>query len=535
MALAATGCNQCSKKANTVPPDGGINGGDGGPTPDAGPFDAGSHPSDVLTHRRDLMRGGVYIDPSLTKAAVMSNMKVDPNFAPTISANTYSQPLFMEAAIDGGDVLFVATEGNDVYALDPLSGRQIWSTHVGAPASKSGGTMCKGSSFCGGSIDPFGISGTPAIDRVARILYLDAMLNNGHNGDPSHHIIAMGLDQGNILWNIDVDTAVSGFDSCIQNERSAVMLFNGRLYVVYGGLDGDCGNYHGWVVGVSTADHTQLVSWATAAPSGSGIWGTSGAASDGTSVFVATTNTNGPMPQVWDGGHSEAILKLTPDLRFIETADNFFTMSQDARNQNHDWLYNDANDLDLGSSGVVLFDAPGANPSQLAFAVGKTQYGYLVDRNHLGGISPGISAVIPGTDAQVFGSLLAYNTAKPATYVSGHFNVSGTGFCQNGGADLTVLQVSHSSPPNLQFAWCGATGGDAAPIVSTTDGSSEAILWTYGASGDETVRAYDADTGTLLYTSATPFPGSTHWISPIIAQGRLYVAGNGVVSALTVH
>jgi outer membrane protein assembly factor BamB len=77
-------------------------------------------------------------------------------------------------------------------------------------------------------------------------------------------------------------------------------------------------------------------------------------------------------------------------------------------------------------------------------------------------------------------------------------------------------------------------GGDAAPIVSTTDGLNDAVLWTYGASGDETVRAYDADTGTLLYTSPG-LAGSTHWISPIIAKGRLYVAQNGTVTALTVR
>jgi hypothetical protein len=146
----------------------------------------------------------------------------------------------------------------------------------------------------------------------------------------------------------------------------------------------------------------------------------------------------------------------------------------------------------------------------------------------------GLSSVVPHTESQVFGSLLAYNTAKPATYVSGHFNVSGTSFCTDGNADLTVLEVTHANPPQLRFGWCAASGGDAAPIVSTTDGLNQAVLWTYGASGDETVRAYDADTGTLLYTSPG-LSGSTHWISPVIAKGRFYVGQNGTITALTVH
>jgi hypothetical protein len=337
---------------------------------------------------------------------------------------------------------------------------------------------------------------------------------------------------------VDVDSTVAGFDSCVQNERSAVLLFNGRLYVVYGGLDGDCGNYQGWVIGVSTANPTNVVTWKTNATSGSGIWGTSGAATDGISVYVATTNTNArpSFPTTWDAGNSEAVIRLSPSLAFTENGANFFAPSKDARNNNQDWYANDVADADLGSSGVVLVDAPGATPSQLAFAVGKTQYAYLIDRNNLGGISPGISPVLPHTDGMVFGSLLSYNTAKPATYVSGHFNVSGAGFCPSTGGDMmTVLQVTHTQPPKLQFAWCGNMGGDSGPIVSTTDAlGNQAILWTYGAANDEVVRAYDADTGALLFTSVA-LPGSTHWISPMIAGGRLYIGQNGTVTALTVQ
>jgi hypothetical protein len=508
-------------------PDGG-NTPDGGQTKDGGVTvpDAGN-PADVLTHHRNLNRDGVYVDPLMTPAAV-ANAHVDTGFNATTSSNTYAQPLYMQNGADGGNTLFVVTEVNDVFALDANTGAQIWKTNVGTNATKGG------YAFCGGSIDPYGISGTPVIDPTTRILYLDAMLAKGVDNKPTHNVFALSIDSGAVLWNIDMDSTVTGFDSTIQNERSALMLLNGTLYVVYGGLDGDCGSYHGWVIGISTANHSNIVTWDTNAPSGAGIWGTSGAASDGTSVFVATTNTNSPFPTVWDAGHSEAILRLTPGLQFVENEANFFTQAQDARNNMQDWYYNDTNDLDLGSSGLVLFDAPGANPSQLAFAVGKTQYAYLLDRNNLGGIATGVAATIPNTDSQVFGSLLAFNTPA-GTYVSGPFNVSGSGFCQNGGANMTVLEVTHTSPPNLQFAWCANSGGQAGPIVSTTDGINNAIVWTYGASGDETVRAYDAsDAGTLLYTSSQ-LSGSMHWISPIVANGRFYVAENGKVSAITVR
>jgi outer membrane protein assembly factor BamB len=510
--------------------DSGTPGTDAGGTTDSGTptGDAGYTTSDVLMHRRNVNRDGTYIDPYMTKTAVMGTHVLS-GFSATISSNTFGQLLFMENGPDGGDTLFVATENNDIYALDANTGTQIWTTNVGAPSSLS--DTCGGSGFCGGSISPFGTTGTPAIDIDGRVMYFSSMLHKGVNNNPTHTLFAVGIDQPNVLWKVDIDSTVSGFNSCIQNQRAATLFLNGWVYVAFSGLDGDCGNYKGWVIGVNAANPSQINSWQTTATSGSGIWGTSGPASDGTNVFVATCNTNGPHPQIWDGGYSEAVIKLTPDLKFTESAPNFFTMNGP---NGQDWLANDNADADLGSSGLVMFQAPGATPSNLIFVIGKTTYGYLVDRDNLGGISTGLSTNIPQANGQAKGSLLAYNTALPATYVSGPFNVTGTGNCTNGSADFSVLQVTHASPPQLQFAWCGVAGGDGDPIVSTIDGLNEAVLWTYGASGDETARAYDADTGTLLYTSPA-LPGSTHWISPIVANGRFYVAGNGTVSALTVR
>lgn len=102
---------------------------------------------------------------------------------------------------------------------------------------------------------------------------------------------------------------------------------------------------------------------------------------------------------------------------------------------------------------------------------------------------------------------------------------------------MSVLKVSAAAPPQLSFAWCANSGSGAqcSPIVSQTASQQNVVVWTYGSAGDEVLRAYDGDNGgTALYTSPG-LPGSVHWNSPIIAGGRAYVAGNGVVTALTVH
>ena len=72
-----------------------------------------------------------------------------------------------------------------------------------------------------------------------------------------------------------------------------VALVNGIVYVPYSGYFGDCGNYHGWVVGVEIQ---QSFRWRRCLGDNSnrgGIWGHSGVASDGTNMFVITGNTSG--------------------------------------------------------------------------------------------------------------------------------------------------------------------------------------------------------------------------------------------------
>ena len=86
----------------------------------------------------------------------------------------------------------------------------------------------------------------------------------------------------------------------------ALALVNGIVYVSYSGYVGDCGNYHGWVVGVDINNPSNVHGWATTAIGG-GIWGHGGVASDGTNMFVVTGNTFNTGGN-WMGG--EAIIRL---------------------------------------------------------------------------------------------------------------------------------------------------------------------------------------------------------------------------------
>ncbi len=479
------------------------------PIPDGG---YGLNPGDVLQFHKNPTRDGFYSDPAFTKAAI-PNMHVDTGFDGTTAGQTFSQPLFMLDGAGGRATLFIATETDQVFALDAATGANLWTANLGTPAPKG--------EFCGGSIDPLGITGTPVIDPVSRTMFLDAMLNAGSNGrTPRQTVFALSVDDGSVRWKLDLSSAVSGFDSTIQNQRGALTLMDGIVYIPFGGLDGDCGPYRGWVIGVPAQNPAAATGWSTAAPSGPGIWGPSGVASDGTSLYVATGNTNSPYPTPWSAANSEAVMKLFPGPTFLDATENYFA--------GMDWHNQDTSDADLGSSGVVLFDAPAATPGHLAFAIGKTTNAYLLDRDNLGGINDGLSTPLLASSGQIFGSLFAYATTQGA-----YFGLQGTMLGCSGG-DVSVLKVSSASPPKLSVAWCANGGGAGSPIASTSGNLQDVVVWTYGAAGDELLRAYDGDTGgTPLYRSPA-LRGSSHWISPIVGNGRIYVAGNGVVTALTV-
>jgi hypothetical protein len=180
-------------------------------------------------------------------------------------------------------------------------------------------------------------------------------------------------------------------------------------------------------------------------------------------------------------------------------------------------------DADLGSSGVVLFTVPGATPSALAFALGKTDNAYLVSQANLGGISTGLSEIASASN-QVFGSMAAY-TSNGVTYVVA--NASGNGTCSGSTA---TFSVSATNPPKLGAGWCANPGGWGSPIVSTSNGTDDYMVWalSYNSSNNTgTINALDGDTGkTLVSVGVNNY---THWVTPIIAKGAIYVAGNNQV------
>ncbi len=478
----------------------------------------------VLTHHHNASRDGLYIQPTLTKA-IAATLIVDASFKATLpdpKDHVYAQPLYVDGGAAGGDLVIVATEANNVYALKAATGEVAWVKNLGAPIPRA--------MMACGNLDPYGITGTPVIDLASRTLYAAAALLPA-SGIPTYQIFALSLDGGAVRtgWPVDVPTAAvigtTTFQTNSQGQRGALAFVNGTLYVPFGGLYGACGSFHGWIIAVSAADPTQVKVWATNAVGG-GLWAPGGIASDGTSLFVGT-GTTFTKTAAWGGG--DGVLRFGTGAQFGAPLDSFAPTN---------WLTLDQSDLGSGAS-PVLFTLAGATPSALAISFAKDGNAYLLDQNHLGGVGAALGAhsasANPYATAHVSsGSVITapvvYTTAT-ATYVSIRANGAG---CTGGAGALATFVIAPGAPPSLTPAWCGGVGSGA-PMVTTTNGKDNAIVWLPGAEATNHLQAFDGDTGAaIIFPGATAtIPGMHRFTPAIAAKGRIFVVADGAVVAFS--
>jgi hypothetical protein len=254
----------------------------------------------VLQLHLNPTRDGAYVD-AVMRPGVAAGMHLSSGFPAPVTGLVRGDPLYVDQWKPGQDAIFVATDHNHVTAIDATTGAQLWDVIVG-PMVVLTNLPCP-MSF------PFGIMTTPIIDLPSRTMYVDSFQTIGGTTQ-KHYVYALSIDDGKTMpgWPVDVAAKVPGFNATDQNNHGALTLMNGTLYLPYGPVNGDCGNYHGWVVGISTTDPTQVEAYSTTANRG-GIW--TAVSSDGTSVFASSAN-NARGTTTWGGG--ETFFRFTPEL-----------------------------------------------------------------------------------------------------------------------------------------------------------------------------------------------------------------------------
>ena len=462
-------------------------------------------------------RDGLYIDSVFTQSAAV-NLTRDLSFDGTIVGNVHAQPLYLDDGAGGRPTVIAVTESNNVYALDAVDGSVIWQRNVGDPVSADD-LVCS-------DFDPMGIMGTPIVDLASRALFFNAMITLDGGTTKKHLILSLNVDTGDINpgWPVDVEATATyngiKFTPAIQQQRPALGIVGNILYVGYGSMR-DCSPFHGWLVGVPIDNPASVTAWAAATNShGGAIWGVGGVASDGKNPFVATGNTFSTGGN-WGGG--EAVIRFQPGPIFSGSPSDYWAPL--------DWLDLDNLDFDLGGCGPLLVDVPGATPSRLVVALGKNTVGYLLNRDNLGGISLPVaqSSVDPGNS--IIQAAVTYRTEQ-GTYVA--FRATKE--------KLSTFRITATNPPTILSGWSATrtNGGCGSPFVTTTDGSSNPIVWVmgtagWGIEGDQRLHGYDGETGAVVYAGGGPnelIPGThTYSTTGIVARGHIYIAGDNKVYA----
>ncbi|MEO6816675.1 MAG: hypothetical protein ABI177_08225 [Edaphobacter sp.] len=319
---------------------------------------------DVLTQHNNLERTGANLHETGLTHQNVNVKQFGMLFKRVVDDQVYSQPLYVSHIKIGGgfhDVVYVTTVNNSVYAFDAngtSASTPLWNVNFGTPANLHDADF--------GCLDingKMGIIGTPVIDRQSGTLYVVALTRAG--GSFIQRLHALDIATGADMPNSPVTIAAKDFDPLMQNQRPALLLSRGVVYVGYASHC-DKEPYHGFLMGYDAKSLHQTAVLNTS-PTGSeaSIWqsGQAPAVDAEGNIYVVTGNGS------WDGkvNFSESFLRLSPQLKLLD----WFTPT------NH--LELDKKDLDLDSSGATLI--PGTN---LVLGGGKEGVLYVLDKNHLG-------------------------------------------------------------------------------------------------------------------------------------------------------
>jgi fibronectin type 3 domain-containing protein len=523
--------------------------------------------ADVTTYHNDLSRDGQNLQETVLTPSNVNDATFGEEFSYALDGESYSQPLYAQGVNIPGqgvhNVVYVTTENDSVYAFDADSN-----------SGPNGGLLWK-RSFIGGDVlllsaadwynnteFTFAITGTPVIDPATGTMYLVARTKT-QNSDGSFNFfqtlyaidIATGANkiapvncQGSVPGTGDGSVnGVLSFDPLADNQRAALTLANGMVYVSWGSA-ADIGDYHGWIMAYNAATLSQVAVFCDT-PDGEegGIWQSGGGISVDANGNLFLSTGNGDFSGSLSGpnfGNSAIVLAPATAADPLQVLD-YFTPENTAEDN--------ALDLDLGSPGVLLLpDTVGsAQHPHLGLVASKDGTIFLLDIDQLGGYvdpSTGLGDNIVQEIPDAFAQGGIYGTP---CYYDGKIYISGENFATRK-FDILVYSISNgvmSSQPIMSVPSVGAYSGGILSVSANGTDTSSAVLWAVCYNnGLAILKAFDAETMAPLYSSdqipgrdslgnGVVFEAATVADGKVFAYGsdRLVVYGNAIVPGTTAN
>ncbi|HJU15207.1 MAG TPA: PQQ-binding-like beta-propeller repeat protein [Stellaceae bacterium] len=468
--------------------------------------------SDWPTVDHDPTRTGNATGESVISPSNVSQLALQ--WSAPVDGKVTAQPIFVSSVLAGGmtrDVVIVATAGNSVYALDAMTGAQIWRRNFGAPDGTG--------EIPGG----FGIAAAPVVDRTSGRVYAvsqDGALRTFSLADGTDAAAALPIITSNVATN---------------KVWGGLNLVGSNLYIATASDGNDTPPWKGRIVRVDVSGTTPTVAGTfyvvpsiPAPDGGGGIWGYGGVAVDPTNgrVYAATSATDSYPTETYQL-YAASMIALGANLNLLGY---YQPTPPSCQTTQCDW--------DFGGTPVV-YTPPGC-PTLLA-ALKKDGKLYLMKADDLaddpnGTIPPiQVLALNDAYDGPGTGGLYGV----PAYWPAGNMLfVTDAGPGVNGiNAGVVGLKVNSAPACTLSVAWSLSlpTVGDNQPPSTPTVANGVVFV---GTPNGGAVHAYDAASGTELWNSGNAITGGGTFAAPTVAFGTLYVAswnGYGTSDAGTVR
>jgi len=278
-------------------------------------------------------------------------------------------------------IVVVATENDSLYGLNVADGTIAWGPINGTTTAAAAGfgppeTLAHlhtlPQSSCG-DLDPLGVTSNVVLDNGVAYAVGEVQTGTTNTDFPVHKLIGINPATGAVTLGPHVVDPSTMNPTQTEQQRAGLVATNNRVYIGFGGLAGDCGTYHGWLVAANESDGSIAADLeiAPAPANAAAIWGTSGPIADSShNVYASTGNAFNDPSSGTD--YSDAVVNMGASMSGHNTVPTDFF-------QPTEWKTDNNNDADLGSAGPAFVSS-----TQL-FILGKQHNAFLLNLSSLGG------------------------------------------------------------------------------------------------------------------------------------------------------
>jgi hypothetical protein len=509
------------------------------------PAAAGKAKVDITTYHYDNLRTGWNQRETVLTPKNVASKRFGLIASTVLDDQVDAQPLILSnQGVNGNsarEVVYIATEGDTVYAIDADTGDILLRRNLGTPVLRS---TLPGQCTNGGP--NLGINSTPVMDPETHTLYLIAYTTENHK--PVYRVHA--LDPSTLADTVD-PTIISAkgklsdgssyeFDPHESRQRAGLLLANGTIYAGFASFcDYDANQSRGWMLGwkaktlkaLRGGDLTDKLAHSTNDFFLSAVWmsGYAPAASTSGDFYFITGNSDyagnsfDPVQNI-----AESVVQMKPDL----SVDHLFTPTGGTTG----WQTLDQEDGDFGSGGFMLLPPQSGQPTDLGVAAGKNGVEYVFNADD---VSNG-----QGNGGQTYSSVQIGGCWCGPSYYMGSDGVGRV--VSSGATTAKTWKVQATGTPSLVFERDLGTVDDVffpgffTSVSSNGTMPATTVVWAMGRPADfgqEVLKlhAYDAEKGGEIFATDAGYwtnsLGDSNTV-PVVANGKVYIA---TVQSLTIY